>query len=145
MLTSNLTWDSHVNLIISKANKLLGLLKRTCPLLKDSKVRRSLYLSLVKSLLCYGTEIWSPGNYTLKTRLERVHRRATRWILMCKPDKIPYRERLIRLNRLPLTYDREIKDLVFLYKFMYGSLDINVSEHVSFVRRHGRTHLSRII
>ena len=63
---------------------------------------------------------------------------------MWKPGEIPYshyRETLIKLNILPLTYDREIKDLVFFYKSKYGSLDINVSEHVSFVR-HGHTRLS---
>ena len=29
--TSTLSWLKHVNVIVSKANKLLGLLKRTCP------------------------------------------------------------------------------------------------------------------
>ena len=57
VLSSNLTWNGHVNCIIFKANKLLGLLKRTCSLLTDTKVRRSLYLSLVKSHLTYGSEI----------------------------------------------------------------------------------------
>ena len=44
-LTSNryLSWDTHINVIVAKSNKLLGLLKRTCPLLTDVKVRRTLY------------------------------------------------------------------------------------------------------
>jgi hypothetical protein len=33
-LTSNLSWDTHINVIVAKSNKLLGLLKRTCPLLR---------------------------------------------------------------------------------------------------------------
>ena len=49
--TSMLSWDSHIHIIIAKASKLLGLLTRTCPLLMDVSVRRSLYLSLVKSQL----------------------------------------------------------------------------------------------
>ena len=55
---------------------------------------------------------------------------------MWKPGEIPYshyRETLIKLNILPLTYDREIKDLVFFYKSKYGSLDINVSEQSCFL------------
>ncbi|KAL9984343.1 hypothetical protein ACROYT_G006627, partial [Oculina patagonica] len=47
-ITRNLTWDSHVMRIVLKANRMLGLLKRTCPLMTDIKVRRALYLSLVK-------------------------------------------------------------------------------------------------
>ena len=55
IVTSTLSWVKHINAIVSKANKLLGLLKRTCPLLLNVAVRRTLYLSLVKSQLCYRT------------------------------------------------------------------------------------------
>ena len=88
MLTSNLTWDSHVNLIMIRGKQTPRPIEKNMPSTRDSKVRRSLYLSLVKSLLCYGKEIWSPGNYTLKTMVVRVQRRATNWILMCKPGEI---------------------------------------------------------
>ena len=131
VLSSNLTWNAHVNGIISKSNKLLGLLKRTCPLLTDTRVRRSLYLSLVKSHLAYGSEIWSPNNNYLKAILGCVQRRATRWILASKTW----------WNILPLTYDREIKDLVFFFKSVNGCTFINLNEHISFVK-HGRTRLS---
>ena len=57
IITSTLSWDSHIHTITAKANKLLGLLKRTCPLLTGVSVRRSLYLSLVKSQLCYATQV----------------------------------------------------------------------------------------
>ena len=60
IITSTLSWDSHIHTITAKANKLLGLLKRTCPLLTGVSVRHSLYLSLVKSQLCYATQVWSP-------------------------------------------------------------------------------------
>ena len=57
IITTTLSWDSHIHTITAKANKLLGLLKRTCPLLSSVSVRRSLYLSLVKSQLCYATQV----------------------------------------------------------------------------------------
>ena len=57
IVTYNLKWNSHIQMVTSKANKMLGLLKRTCPLLTKNKIGRSLYLSLVKSQLSYGTEI----------------------------------------------------------------------------------------
>ena len=113
IISSKLLWESHIHAIIAKANKLLGLLKRTCPLLTDTKVRRTLYLSLVKSQLCFATEIWSPAHSSLKAKVERVQRRATRWILRTKLGEISYKDRLLALQVLPLTYDREVKDLVF--------------------------------
>lgn len=61
-----------INYVAAKANKLLGLLKRTCPLLTDVSVRRTLYLSLIKSQLCFGTQVWSPSQHCLKAKIERV-------------------------------------------------------------------------
>ena len=115
-------------MVSARANKLLGLLRRTCPMLTDVKVRRSLYLALlVKSQMSYATEAWSPSHSTLKQKAEKVQRRATRWILQIKQGELSYKERLIHLDLLPLTYDREVKDLVFLYKALYGYIDIDIS------------------
>ena len=47
-------------------------------------------------------------------------------------------ERLLALDMLPLAYDREIKDLVFFYKTVYGYIDIDVSDHLTF-NNHPRT------
>ena len=89
-------------------------------MLTDVKVRRTLYLSLVKSQMCCATEVWSPSHQDLKQKAERIQRRASRWILQVKQGELSYKDRLIKLDLLPLTYDREMKDLVFLYKALYG-------------------------
>ena len=39
----------------------------------------------------------------------------------------------VGLNLLPLSYDREIKDLTFFFKAMYGYYDLNIFYYVSFV------------
>ena len=102
IVNNTLSWEKHVISVAAKANKLPGLLKRTCPLLTDVSVRRTLYLSLVKSQLSFGTQVWSPSQHYLKARIERVQRRATRWILRTSAGKLSCRERLERLNLLPL-------------------------------------------
>jgi hypothetical protein len=53
---SGLSWELQINCVISKANKMLGVLKRTCTQLTDIKARRTLYLAHVKSQLCYATQ-----------------------------------------------------------------------------------------
>ena len=103
----------------------------TCPLLNDVSARRSLYLALVKSQLSYATQVWSPDKIALKTQIERVQRRATRWILKQRVGVMSYRDRLLTLKLLPLTFDRELKDLVFFYKCRNGFTDLNVYDFVS--------------
>jgi hypothetical protein len=49
LVSSNLKWDPHILKIVAKANKMLGLLKRTCFEITNTQVRRTLYLTLVKT------------------------------------------------------------------------------------------------
>ena len=60
IISSNLTWNNHVLGQTSRANKLLGFIKRNTHFIKSVDVRKSIYLTLVRPLLGYGTQIWSP-------------------------------------------------------------------------------------
>ena len=61
--------------------------------------------------------------------------------MMNKKGEFSYNERLSALGLLPLTFDREVKNLVFLYKAMFGYVNVDASNYVLFVT-HGRTRLS---
>jgi hypothetical protein len=75
-----------------------------------------------------ATEVWSPvNNIQLSKRTERVQRRATRLIMMSRRGELSYKERLLALDLLPLTFDREVKDFVFLYKALFGYVNVDVS------------------
>jgi len=83
-------------------------------LLTGVNVRRTLSCqSLVKSQLRYATQVWSQNQFLLKAKIERVQRRATRWILQTRVDEMFNEERLVTLNLLPLALNREPKDLAF--------------------------------
>ena len=47
-------------------------------------------------------------------------------------------DRLTTLNQLPLVYDRELRDLVLVYKSIFGCIDLNIEQFVSFVQ-HSRS------
>jgi len=94
---------------------MLVLLKRTCPLITGTKVRRTLYLSLVKSQLSHATMVWSPASVNLRAVLEIVQRHANRWVLRTRIGEMSYKQRLLNLRFLPLTCNRELVDLVFLF------------------------------
>ena len=68
--------------IVAKANKLLGPLKSARPLITDVNVRRTLYLFLVKSQVRHVTQVWSPNQYSLKAKIGRVQKQATRIVEM---------------------------------------------------------------
>ena len=55
IINEKLSWEAHIPDICAKANKLLCQLKRTCVSITDRSVRRTHYLSLVKSKLSYAT------------------------------------------------------------------------------------------
>ena len=141
-VNNNLSWNDHIFTITAKGNKMLGLLNRTCPLLTNTTVRRTLYLTLVRSQLIYATEVWSPHTTKLISKVESVQRRATAWILKSKRGEISYKQRLTTLNLLPLCYEREITYLVFFFKALHGNIDLDVRTFVSFVNN-GRTRLSQ--
>ena len=50
---SDLSWNQHVDKISAKANRVLGLVKKTCRDLKDIDAKKTLYCSLVSPLLEY--------------------------------------------------------------------------------------------
>ena len=49
--------------------------------------------------------------------------------------------RLITLDLLPLTYDRELKDLVFLNKWLFNHTHLDVHSFTKFIT-HGPTKLN---
>jgi len=85
-----------------------------------------MYLALVRPHLGYASQVWSPQSIKLMKSLERVQRRATKYILMLPfQTKWSYQDRLIQCNLLPISYWHEMMDLVFLYKATNGFIDID--------------------
>ena len=54
MITSDLSWNHHIDTITAKANRMLGFLRRNCARDLPSKAVKSLYLALVRSQLLHS-------------------------------------------------------------------------------------------
>lgn len=54
----HLSWNPHIDHIVSKANRMLGLIKRTCKGLDDPETLCTFYCSLVRSNLEYIIVQW---------------------------------------------------------------------------------------
>ncbi len=129
-VTSALSWTKHIETKISKADKMLGLIKRTigyrCPL----KTKLNLYNAMVKTSLSYGSIIWSYGTKKNLKLVEAVQRRATKYI--SNNYTLDYKSRLKICNLLPFSYTKEIYDICFLYKCIHNFYNININNYLNF-------------
>ena len=72
LVTSHLKWNSQVLAACSKANKMLGFIRRSAFDIHDERVRKSLYTSLVRSNLAYCSQVWAPQPVNLILDMERI-------------------------------------------------------------------------
>ena len=66
LVSNKLAWGNHIEEMISKANKTLGLIKQTCKDLTNPSTRKILYCSLIRYKLEYGSNLLSPHIETLE-------------------------------------------------------------------------------
>ena len=131
VIDSSLSFSQHTRAIVSKAKSVSYLIRRSVGYNAPPNVSLQLYNTLTRSILEYGSTVWSPFQNTFIKKLESVQRAMTRYI-MHYPD-IPYEARCVQLNILPLSSQREVSDLLFLFKCMYSLYDLDIANYVSFI------------
>ena len=132
-IDDKLSFSNHISEKVNKANKVMGLIRRTFVSL-DNKSFVPLYTSLVRPILEYANQAWNP--YLVKdiVAIENVQRRATRMLPGMK-DKT-YEERLKELNLPSLSYRRSRGDMIETFKIVKGHYDEEVSGDI-FTMRNG--------
>ena len=77
---SDLTWHKQVNKVAAKGNRALGFTKRN--IRTTSQATKELaYCTLVRPVMEYAASVWSPHLKGYKEVLEKVQRRAARYVL----------------------------------------------------------------
>ena len=63
--------------------------------------------------------MWDPQAVNLILDIERIQRRATKFILsLAYRSEVSYEQRLLKIGLLPLSYWHEFLDLVYVFKFL---------------------------
>jgi len=119
---------------VSKANRLLGLVKR-CFAYLDCQLVRSLFTTMIRPHLEYGNAVWHPQYCKDINLIEGVQHRATR--LVPGYWKFPYQERLRKMNLPSLGYRRLRGDALEVYKHLHGIYKVDCTELLPLDNRSG--------
>ena len=121
IVDKDLKFHSHTQAQVAKANRALGLIKRSFVTRKSCVVIK-LYKSLVRPHLEFGLTLAFPQNKMDTRALESVQRRATK--LVRGLNNVPYQDRLGSLRLPTLTYRRYRGDVIMARKiFKSGHLN----------------------
>ena len=123
-ITSDLTWSNHISNICTKANKTLGLLRRTLhPCSADVKKRA--YESLVRPNMEYATTAWSPHTKKDINKLENVQRSAARFVSNDYRRTSSVTSMILKVGWQTLQARRRLSDLAMFYKIQHGFVNIS--------------------
>ena len=122
MISNDLNVSHHVNMVVSKANRMLGLILNTFTYL-NLELFRSLYCTFVRSQLELAVSAWNPYLAKDKEALELVQRRATKRAPGL--SSLSYEERLVKLRISSLEERRIRGDLIQQFKIVRGYDKVN--------------------
>lgn len=124
-LDSKLSFTTHILNISIKAMKVLGFIKRLSIGFSIFTFKR-LYCSLVRSILEYGSVVWSPNYRVHIETIERIqHRflRTTAFRMGIFRENYVYDDNLLLLRMTTLESRRFVGDICFLYGIISGRID----------------------
>ena len=126
-LQSNLKWDKHINNITSKANQTLGFLRRNLKV-TSQKIKDHAYKALVRPKLEYSSCVWDPPTTNQINQLEKVQRRAGRFVCGRFHNTSSVTEMLEDLDWPLLQVRRLRRRLIMFYKLIHYQIAIYPSD-----------------
>jgi hypothetical protein len=142
-IADNLSWNSHIDNSCNKASQILGLLRRT--LKKCSIHTKSIaYQALVRPHLEYATPAWDPHTKANIDKLEKVQRRAARFVLnnytYPPAPNSSVTAMLASLEWQPLHTRRTVTRLTLFYRIVHETIAIPNHMLIPGYRRTRITH-----
>ena len=135
-MDDKLKFDFHIHTAVTRANRMLGLIKRSYTYL-DKESLLCLYKAMVRPILEYGVTIWSPYRIGDIDAVENVQRRATR--ILPELRGLDYEARLRSLKLPTLTYRRLRGDVINVYKYIHGIYRLPLADNMFEMAQYGAT------
>ena len=122
LVDNNLEFDKHIKTIVNKANRMMGLIRLGFSCM-DEEIFMNLYPVLVRPLLEYCVQAWSPYKQKYIDLIENVQIRATRLVPGLR--KMSYTKRLEKLKLTRLVERRFRGDMILAYNIITNKDDSN--------------------
>ena len=127
-VSHNLSWNTHNSSVAKKANNNRAFLSRnisSCP----KKIKAQCYLTLVRPIMDYACMVWDPITQKNITELERVQRKAARFVLGDYKTTSSVRSMLEHLKWPTLEERRKRAKVTMLYRIIHQVVAIPVQPY----------------
>ena len=124
-IDNTMSWSPHIQTVSNRATKVFNFVKRNlgnCP----ASTKRIAYLTLVRPIMEYAAPVWDPFYNTDIYKLEKIQRRAARWITSDYSRHISVASLLSSLNTPTLQHRRNSSRLSLFYSIVNNLLPINI-------------------
>ena len=129
-LKQKLRWGAHCSKVAAKANKTLGLIRRTLkPCCREVKERA--YMTLVRPTIEYASSTWNPHTNTDVNRLEQVQKTAARFVCNDYNSAISTSALVSSLGWDTLEHRRLFNQSFLFYKFHNGLVNRKLPDSVT--------------
>ena len=122
-LHNKLSWNTHIDIIAQKANRTLNFIRRnfkSC----NSNIKNRLYTTYVRPSVEFCSSAWDPQTTLNIDKLERVQKRAARFVTGDYRRDQSVTEMMRRLGWTPLRERRARAKAVTVYKATHDMIDI---------------------
>lgn len=131
----NMTFTLHIEEVLNKSIKRLGFLKRNTKQFSDISCIKTLYHSLVVSVIRYCDVVWNPIYSVHINKLEAVQRKFLRFLLFKQIGVFAvtdncYSELCMRFQMLTLENIRKIDILMFCYRVLNGVIQCELLQFI---------------
>ena len=128
-LFAHMKYGTHVSNICTKAIRTLGFLRRNlsaCP----QDVKELAYKGLVRPVLEYGSSVWDPSGILLQEELEKVQKRAARFVTGNYIYETVSMTSILEQLKWESLKKRRDSTIIILYKGLKGAASIPTNDLV---------------
>ncbi len=143
-----LNFNDQANFLYGKANQKFGMLKRNCYFVMDTKRRKVLYLTLVRSMFEHCPVVWRPASKSIINKLEGLQKRALKWIkneigTSYSIDELYYLH-CKELNILPIKSRFDYHDMKTLHLIINGFSCVSLPDYLKLYSGSSRLRSSHL-
>ena len=142
LMNKTFSFTAHTEKLYATANQRFGLLKRTSHFVNNHRMRRALYLTIIRSIFENCPYIWKPSSESVINKLESLQKRAIKWInhgenyftcpsYTANPEL--YYIDCKQLQILPIKFRFQFHDLIMLHSIVYGVSPCKLPSYLSFL------------